>query len=247
MVATADHKVGKRPATDAPADKPDFFEKKWNGPCPNHSFPVNHLFRDCSLMKKFMGASKRSNQKRSAEAADPRVGSSNNPDDEFPEPDGCLMIFPDPEARGSKRSEKVERREVYSAEPATPSFLKWSEAQITFDRSDHPNRVHRPGKLPLVVDPIIGTKRLTKVLMDGGSGLNILYAETLDAMGVDRSKLRPTGAPFHGVVPGHRAVPLGQIDMPVTFGTPKNFRKETLTFEVVGFQGAYHAILDRPC
>jgi hypothetical protein len=27
----------------------------------------------------------------------------------------------------------------------------------------------------------------------------------------------------------------------------KNFRKETLTFEVVGFKGAYHAILGRPC
>jgi hypothetical protein len=31
------------------------------------------------------------------------------------------------------------------------------------------------------------------------------------------------------------------------FGTPDNFRKETLTFEVVGFRGAYHAILGRPC
>jgi hypothetical protein len=28
-------------------------------------------------------------------------------------------------------------------------------------------------------------KRLTKVLMDGGSGLNIMYVETLDAMGID--------------------------------------------------------------
>ena len=42
------------------------------------------------------------------------------------------------------------------------------------------------------------------------------------------------------------AVPLGQIDLPVTFGTPRNFRKEILTFEVVGFSGTYHAILGRP-
>jgi len=52
-----------------------------------------------------------------------------------------------------------------------------------------------------VVDPIIGTKQLTKVLMDGGSGLNIMYAETLDAMGIDRSRIRPTGASFHGIMP----------------------------------------------
>jgi hypothetical protein len=53
--------------------------------------------------------------------------------------------------------------------------------------------------------------------------------------------------PFHGVAPGKRVQPLGQIDLPVWFGTPNNFRKDTLTFEVVEFRGAYHAILGRSC
>ena len=94
-----------------------------------------------------------------------------------------------------------------------------------------------------MVDLIIGTKRLTKVLMDGGSGLNIMYTEMLDDMGIDRSCVRPTGAPFHGVVPGKQAIPLGQIDLPITFGDLANYRMETLTFKVVGFHGTYHAIL----
>jgi hypothetical protein len=83
--------------------------------------------------------------------------------------------------------------------------------------------------------------------MDGGSGLNILYVDTLDAMGIDQVRLRPLGAPFHGVVPGKQAIPLGQIDLPMTFGDSSNYRKETLTFDVVGFKGVYHAILGRPC
>jgi hypothetical protein len=58
---------------------------------------------------------------------------------------------------------------------------------------------------------------------------------------------RPSTTPFHGVAPGKRVQPLGQIDLPVWFGTPENFRKKTLTFEVVGFRGTYHAILGRPC
>ena len=37
-----------------------------------------------------------------------------------------------------------------------------------------------------MVDPIVGMKRLTKVLMDGGSGLNIMYAKMLGAVGIDR-------------------------------------------------------------
>ena len=48
-----------------------------------------------------------------------------------------------------------------------------------------------------MVDLIIGMKRLTKLLMDGGSDLNIMYAKTLDEMGIDRTNLRPIRAPFH--------------------------------------------------
>ena len=94
-----------------------------------------------------------------------------------------------------------------------------------------------------MVDPIIGTKGLTKVLMDGGSGLNILYAEMLDAMGIDRARVRLIGAPFHSVMPRKQDLPLVQLDLPVTFGGPSNYRTETLTFEVVGFHGTYHTIL----
>ena len=35
--------------------------------------------------------------------------------------------------------------------------------------------------------------------------------------------------------------------MPICFGTPSNYRKEVLTFEVIGFKGTYHAILGLPC
>ena len=41
--------------------------------------------------------------------------------------------------------------------------------------------------------------------------------------------------PFHGIVPGKQAVPLGQINLLVTFRDLTNYRMETLTFEVVVF------------
>jgi hypothetical protein len=127
------------------------------------------------------------------------------------------------------------------------SFLYWSRSTITFDHDDHLDRVPQLGRYPLVIDPIIGNTRLTKVLMDRGSGLNIMYAKTLDAMGISRTQLRPSGAPFPIIVPEKQALPLGQIDLFVTFGDPSNFIKETLTFEVVGFRGTYHAMLGQPC
>ena len=59
----------------------------------------------------------------------------------------------------------------------------------------------RPGRYPLVLDPTVRKKRLTKVLMDRGCGLNILYVNTLDVMHIPRLELYPASSPFHGVIP----------------------------------------------
>jgi hypothetical protein len=165
----------------------------------------------------------------------------------FPVVENVFLIFGGPTVDMSNSQRKRERHEVLVAEKAPPSFLDWSGDAITFSREDHPNRIPNPGQYPLVVDPVIGNSRFSKVWMDGGSSLNILYAHTLRLMGIGLDQLRPSTTPFHGVAPGKRVQPLGQIDLQVWFGTPDNFRKETLTFEVVGFRGAYHAILGRSC
>ena len=44
--------------------------------------------------------------------------------------------------------------------------------------------------------------------MDGGSGLNILYIDTLDTMCIPQSELHPVSSPFHDVIPGAQAYPL---------------------------------------
>jgi hypothetical protein len=176
------------------------------GPCSNHAYPIKHAYKDCGLMKKFLaGSSKKGEQKR----PDPEQDDAKGEDSAFPHETGCLMIFGGPESYTSKHRQNLECWKVYEAESATPTFLKWFGLAITFDRSDHPESIPRPGRYPLMVDPIVDTKRLTKVLMDGGSGLNIMYAETLNTMGISRSRIRPTGAPFHGVVLGKQATPLG--------------------------------------
>jgi hypothetical protein len=66
--------------------------------------------------------------------------------------------------------------------------------------------------------------------MDGGSGINILYAFTLDDMGIPGFQLRSSTALFHRVVPRMEALPIGQINLPVMFGDMRNFHTETLTF-----------------
>jgi hypothetical protein len=96
------------------------------------------------------------------------------------------MIFSGPVAYESKRRQKLTARKVNAVTlgEAVPAFLKWSETIITFDRKDHPDHIMQSRCFPLVIDPIIGKTHLSIVLIDGGSGINLLYAETYDAMGL---------------------------------------------------------------
>jgi hypothetical protein len=192
------------------------------------------------MLKRFYGRAAAKDDEAKKDGGDGDAGG-------FPTVENVFLIFGGPTVDMSSHQRKRERHEVLAAEKAPPSFLDWSEDAIMFSREDHPNRIPNPGQYPLVVDPVLRNAQFSKVLMDGGSSLNILYTHTLRLLGIGLDQLQPSMTPFHGVAPGKREQPLGQIDLPVWFGTPDNYRKETLTFEVVGFRGAYHAILGRPC
>ena len=147
----------------------------------------------------------------------------------------------------SKRKQKLNLYEILSVKPLVPTYLKWSETPISFSREDQWTSYSNLGLYLLVLDPVVVGARLTRTLIDGGSGLNILFAKTLKKMGLDITNLlKPTDSPFYGIVPGNTAVPLGQVTLPVTFGTEVNYRTEYLRFEVTDFDSSYHAIFGRP-
>jgi hypothetical protein len=103
-----------------------------------------------------------------------------------------------------------------------------------------------PSKYPLVLDPVVVEVKLTRVLIDGGSGLNLIFDSTLRKMGLDlMDMLIPSKSPFCGIVPGNTTHPLGTVVLPVTFGTRENYRTKFIKFEVANFESSYHAILGR--
>jgi hypothetical protein len=220
------------------------FDKMLKESCPYHQGPIKHTLEECVMLRRYFHKAGSPTGDGKGQDNDKKEGDKA---EEFPEVHVCFMIYGGQVANASAWHRKQERWEVCSVMAAAPVYLDWSDKPITFDQGDHPDCVPSPGKYPLVVDPVIGNARLTKVLMDGGSSLNIIYAETLGLLEIDLSMIRARAAPFHGIIPGKCILPLGQLDLPVCFGTPSNFRKETLTFEVVGFRGTYHAVLGRPC
>src|SRR5436190_910345 len=200
----------------------DDFKKVMESPCPFHP-KGKHAIKDCFALKNYM----EEHSKHLAQDAPDRNQDQQQGGPAFPNPKHQLnMIFGGSAAYESKRKQKLTAREINALTPATPKYLKWSELPITFDRSDHPENIPHLGRYPLVLDPIVRTTKLNRVLIDGGSGLNTLFAKTLDDMKISRSELKRSNSPFHRVIPGTSAIPLGQISLPVTLGTRENFRTE---------------------
>jgi hypothetical protein len=93
----------------------------------------------------------------------------------------------------------------------------------------------KPGRFPIIVDPLVGMTQLTKALMDGGSGLNLMYLDTFEGFGlpVTSSKAAHTLSTewsqekIHPSWEGH---PAGHL----------------MRHEVVDFSRPYHIIMGRP-
>ena len=122
--------------------------------------------------------------------------------------------------------------------------MRWSPSPQNSTHG-HPASIRHGGSAALVLDPIIDGFHLTRVLMDGGSSLNLLYQDTVRKMGIDPSRIKPTKTTFKGVIPGVEARCTGSITLEVVFGSPDNFLSEDLIFNTVPFRSGYHALLGR--
>jgi hypothetical protein len=122
--------------------------------------------------------------------------------------------------------------------------MHWSDASITWGREDHPPLMPRPGGYALVLDPIVfletHTCRFSRVLIDGGSSINLLYRTSMEKLGILEIQLKPTKLTFHGIMPGHSCTPMGRIELEVYH------RREPIWFEVVDLNSPYHALLGQP-
>jgi hypothetical protein len=147
--------------------------------------------------------------------------------DDFQEPDKTVNVLFG--GLPNRRAQKATRLEVMSIETAVPTPLRWSEVPTTFSRADQWTSFSEPGRFPLVLKPVVVGSTLNKVLIDGGSGLNVLFTKSLKKMKLDITHmLTKSTSPFYSIIPGN------------------NYRTEYVKFEVADFETSYHAILGRP-
>jgi hypothetical protein len=198
--------------------------------CPWH-LDGNHTTEQCYQLKRAL--------KGTPEPSHPhdKKGKKKNDDGngDFQEPDKTINVLFG--GLPSRREQKATRREVMSMEPAVPTPLRWSEIPITFSRTDQWTSFYEPGQFPLVLKPVVAGSRLNKVLIDGRSGLNVLFTKTLKKMKLDITHmLTKSTSPLYGIVPENAAIPLGSVVLPVTFGESRdNYHTEYIKFEVADF------------
>jgi hypothetical protein len=89
------------------------------------------------------------------------------------------MIQPVPKSNKEEKSITRQVNLAVMSPPATTEYLHWSKQPIEFSRDDHPITIHWPGNAPLVLKAQIGTYDVDRVFMDAGSGINLIYAKTL--------------------------------------------------------------------
>jgi hypothetical protein len=107
-----------------------------------------------------------------------------------------------------------------------------------------------PREYALVLNPIVRsdtqTYHFSRVLIDGGSSINLLYWSSMEKLGISIAQLKPSRLTFHGIVPGHSCTPMGRVQLYVLFGEKGNSRLEPIWFKVVDISSPYHALLGRP-
>jgi hypothetical protein len=231
----------QRPAKDNSNKTSDGFKDLLKEKCLWH-LNGNHTAEQCYLLRRALKDSPKPwhpHDKKGKKKADEGNG-------DFQEPDKTVNILFG--GLPTKRSQKAIRREVLNIEPAAPTPLRWSEVPITFSHADQWTSFSEPGRFPLALKSVVAGSRLNKVLIDAGSGLNVLFTKTLKKMKLDITHmLTKSTSPFYGIVPENAAIPLGSVVLPVTFGeTRENYRTEYVKFEVMDFETSYHAILGRP-
>ena len=115
------------------------------------------------------------------------------------------IIFGGYVASESKCQQKLTTQQVMSitqySTVVDPKYLDWSEHPITLSRGDQWADISYPGRFPLMLNPTIRNVQFKKVLIDGGSALNILFAEALTKLGLTKDDLVPIDSPFWGIIP----------------------------------------------
>ena len=117
-----------------------------------------------------------------------------------PAPPVVAALLGGSQASPSDRHAKPFFRQIGAtlARQGAPPGWTAPKADLTFYSDDHPVNTAYSGALPMLCTPTICQVVVTKTLIDGGAGLNMLSVEAFSLLHVPLERLQPS-RPFLGV------------------------------------------------
>jgi hypothetical protein len=119
---------------------------------------------------------------------------------------------------------------------------RWSYLQITFFEEDLQLKDY-PHMDAMLIEANIDGWAISKILVDGGSSVDIIFTSTLNAMKIDRKILGRAEHPLFGFG-AKRIHSIGRIVIPVSFGTVSNERTKQIAFDIVDLYYPYNALFE---
>lgn len=114
---------------------------------------------------------------------------------------------------------------------------------ITFSDQDLEG-IHTPHDDALVITADVNNHTITRMMVDSGSAVDVLFYSAFEKMGISAKELRPVSELFGFT--GNPVKPEGVIVLPMTVGDPPTKRTIQVSFIVIQAQSAHNAILGRP-
>ncbi|XP_013639563.1 PREDICTED: uncharacterized protein LOC106344800 [Brassica oleracea var. oleracea] len=143
-----------------------------------------------------------------------------------------------PPGGDSVRAGKDYRRQAIIAQK-WPTQVE-ADHQISFSAADY-RGISMPHNDPLLIDIGIGECLVTKVLINTGSSVDLIFRDTLEKMGIDLRDMKPSSRTLTGFNGSSEQV-IGIIRLAVYAGNVTR----TVKFSVIRAKVSYNAILGTP-
>ncbi|XP_010490387.1 PREDICTED: uncharacterized protein LOC104768159 [Camelina sativa] len=118
-----------------------------------------------------------------------------------------------------------------------PSKIRSENATISFDNNDLEG-LDLPHNDPLVVELLISESEVTKILIDTGSSVNVIFRNVLAQMEIGESDVKPECHSLTGF-DGDHIMSVGTIDLPIFMGSMIRYFR----FAVIDMPTIYNVIL----
>ncbi|XP_052193948.1 uncharacterized protein LOC127802273 [Diospyros lotus] len=146
-------------------------------------------------------------------------------------------------AGSTSSSRKAYARQAYQVNSVME--VREDEEPITFTPADRGDII-LPHDDPMVISAVIAKHPISRILVDSGSSVNLIYWNCFEQMNISQDRLRKVSSPLYSFT-GEPVSVAGSVQLPVTLGAdPQSVTRQANFMVVKAPSAAYNMILGRP-